>query len=232
MDNAENKMGTVSAEAKTDNKRIRRKALLKEIVIDVIWMICLAAVLAVFFHYYSITRIIGESMEPTYSDGDVLIMVRNFTVNYNDVVVADTDANLIIKRVIGLAGDEIDIRDGHVYRNGELLEEDYTQGETYAYDQFITFPLTLGEGQVFLLGDNREISADSRSSKYGPVSADVLIGKAAVLVPVFWKNIIIGAVAILLVYLIVSSIKQKETPENISEDGTAKSETEDENKQL
>ncbi len=217
MSNTNNKADTVSENTNVESREEKKKAIIKEVVTDVIWAVCLAVILATFIYFCGISQVSGTSMEPSFENGDVMITVKRFTLNYNDVVVANTDKALIVKRVIGMEGDEIDIRDGKVYRNGLLLNEDYIKGKTYAYDELITFPLMVGEGKVFLLGDNREKSADSRSSKYGLVNADDIIGKVAIHIPVFWKNVIIGVVALFVAYLILSIIKDESEKKETSE---------------
>jgi len=79
-----------------------------------------------------------------------------------------------IKRVIGVPGDEIDIKDGHVYVNGEKLDEDYVKGETYA--QLMDFPKIVPLNTVFVMGDNRQNSRDSRI--IGFIEYDRIKGKA------------------------------------------------------
>lgn len=87
----------------------------------------------------------------------------------------DTDTRTrLVKRVIGIPGDEIDIKDGYVYLNGSILEELYVKGETYSRDK--EFPIKVEEDTVFVLGDNREVSNDSRN--FGLVKINQIEGKA------------------------------------------------------
>lgn len=79
-----------------------------------------------------------------------------------------------VKRVIGIEGDEISISSGHVYINGEKIEELYIKGETYNRD--IKFPIVVGENEIFVLGDNREGSQDSRD--FGLINLNQIEGKA------------------------------------------------------
>jgi len=81
-----------------------------------------------------------------------------------------------IKRVIGVPGDEIDIRDGKVYINGEELEESYTKGSTYAKD--VKLPLVVPDDSYFVMGDNRENSNDSRAKAVGLIPMSRIKGKA------------------------------------------------------
>lgn len=91
------------------------------------------------------------------------------SISYN----TDTRTRLV-KRVIGIPGDEIDIKDGYVYLNGSILEELYVKGETYSRDK--EFPIKVEEDTVFVLGDNREVSKDSRN--FGLVKINQIEGKA------------------------------------------------------
>lgn len=91
------------------------------------------------------------------------------SISYN----TDTRTRLV-KRVIGIPGDEIDIKDGYVYLNGSILEELYVKGETYSRDK--EFPIKVEEDTVFVLGDNREVSNDSRN--FGLVKINQIEGKA------------------------------------------------------
>jgi signal peptidase I len=86
----------------------------------------------------------------------------------------DESRDRLVKRVIGIPGDVIDIIDGHVYLNGELLEEPYVKGITMQAD--FRLPVTVGDNQVFVMGDNREHSMDSRS--FGLVDISHIEGKA------------------------------------------------------
>lgn len=79
-----------------------------------------------------------------------------------------------VKRVIGIPGDTIDIKDGYVYVNDKKLTESYVKGETK--EKELDLPITVGKNELFVLGDNREVSMDSRS--FGPISIKQVEGKA------------------------------------------------------
>lgn len=80
----------------------------------------------------------------------------------------------LVKRVIGIAGDEVDIKDGYVYVNGEKLDEPYVKGETEEHE--FELPIVVGKNQLFVLGDNRAVSIDSRS--FGLIDCRQVEGKA------------------------------------------------------
>lgn len=83
-----------------------------------------------------------------------------------------------VKRVIAMEGDTVDIMNGEVLVNGEVLEEDYFDGETFITDFNVKYPFTVSENHVFVMGDNRSNSKDSRSSDLGEVPVEALMGKA------------------------------------------------------
>lgn len=80
----------------------------------------------------------------------------------------------LVKRVIGVAGDEIDIKDGYVYLNGKKLEETYAKGETFS--RKFKLPIKIGKNKLFVLGDNRVVSKDSRT--FGLIDCNQVEGKA------------------------------------------------------
>ena len=123
----------------------------------------------------------GESMYPTLEGGNQLF-VQTLTAQptYGDIVVADNYTGYgdpIIKRLIGMGGDVIDIdpSTNRVIRNGELLDEPYLSVPTYPED--LPLPITVPEGMVFLMGDNRTNSLDSRSSQVGCIDQRALLGE-------------------------------------------------------
>ncbi len=131
----------------------------------------------------------GHSMVPTLQHGDRLIVVNSWLCGdfrYGDIVIAykeSFDAEPIVKRVIATEGQTVDIDFtlGRVFVDGELLQEDYVNDLTYL-EEGTEFPLTLGEGELFLMGDNRNRSSDSRDSALGAVDERLIIGKAVLLV--------------------------------------------------
>ena len=128
---------------------------------------------------FEIEIIRGDSMNESFHSGDWALCWRlSSEYQPGDVVVlrdlADSD---YIKRIIGLPGDTIslDVRTGYLYRNGKYIDEPYAKGKTLPRTEEIAFPLTLGEDEYFVLGDNREISVDSRV--FGPVDEEKIKGR-------------------------------------------------------
>lgn len=130
---------------------------------------------------FQIAYVKGPSMEPTLYEGQILIVSK---LNYRlgapkrgDIVVLNDNLEHkdLIKRVIGLPGENVDIKDGFVYINGELLEEDYISVPTYENGFEAS---EVPENKYFVLGDNRPESRDSRSSSLGFVKRENIMGKA------------------------------------------------------
>ncbi len=149
------------------------------------------SVLAVVLLFTFVIRLIGvdgHSMVPTLQDGDRLLVLNamlDSNYQYGDIVVLRKDTFLeepIVKRVIATEGQTVDIDfvSGAVYVDGELLEEDYINEPTYV-EEGTEFPLTVPEGSIFVMGDNRNHSSDSRSSDLGTVDTRYVIGKAVFL---------------------------------------------------
>ena len=130
------------------------------------------------------TRVSGHSMEATLHDGDNLI-VDKLSYRFRDpkrfeIIVfpyRHKENTYYIKRIIGLPGETVQVKDGYVYINGEKLDENY--GLEVMEDAGIAAePIELGEDEYFVLGDNRNHSSDSRDPSVGILHRDELIGRA------------------------------------------------------
>ncbi len=149
--------------------------------------VVVALVLAVVLYLFIMTphEVVGNSMYPTYKNGEYL-MANKITYRFTDpqrgdvVIFKYSDTQDFIKRIIGIPGDEVMIKDGSIYINGEKLDESnyladsvITNGGSYIHEgQSIIVP----EGQYFVSGDNRPNSSDSR--EFGPISKERIKGKA------------------------------------------------------
>ena len=140
------------------------------------------AIIALVFTFgVRIVKVDGHSMDHTLSDGERILINLLKAPDYGDIVVVDgyTDyGKPLVKRVIARGGDvvNIDYQAGTVSVNGEVLQEAYIAEPTYlGYD--VTFPYTVPEGTVFVMGDNRNASLDSRSSYVGCIDERDILGK-------------------------------------------------------
>lgn len=147
--------------------------MLREWVQSIVEAVIILLVLFVFLWPVSIN---GTSMQPSLENKD-RVFISRFSVwtdsfGRGDIVVFDAedfDENMV-KRVIAVGGDYIEIADGNVYVNGEMLDEDYIAGSTYE-----DIKLNIDNDQIFVMGDNREKSTDSRY--FGTVDRDDVFGK-------------------------------------------------------
>ena len=150
-----------------------------------------SAVVAVVLVFLFVTQLItvqGPSMQNTLYTGDRILVLNSLLCDFQpgDVVVVNAyNAPLdetLVKRIIAVGGQTVDIDfiTGTVYVDGEALDEPYIKEPTYTADG-ISFPLTLEEDEVFIMGDNRNHSTDSRSIQLGPVKEGYIQGKAVFL---------------------------------------------------
>ena len=150
----------------------------------------LAVIMLVFLLLFRMVIVSGSSMYSTLWDGDWILLISGtfyFEPEYGDIIVACKDSfndgEPIIKRIIATEGQmvDIDFEAGIVYVDGIALDEPYAYTSTN-YPEGMTFPLTVEEGCVFALGDNRNNSRDSRDPDIGHIDRREILGKAVFLV--------------------------------------------------
>ena len=147
-------------------------------------------VVAIFTFGIRMLGVDGHSMLNTLQHGDRLLVLNSMFYHdyrYGDIVILRKDGvfdnDPIVKRVIAVGGQTVDIdfNAGIVYVDGEALKEDYVREPTYTAEG-TEFPLTVPEGSIFVMGDNRNGSSDSRDYRLGTVDTRYVIGKAAFLI--------------------------------------------------
>lgn len=158
---------------------------IRELLWDTIKLILvIVVILFLMIYVVSVTQVVGSSMSPTLNDEEVLILnkfnYRVFDIKRGDIVSLDyEDTKYLIKRIIGLPGETIEIKDSNLYIDGKLYEEEYLSDDL-VYSDFSLADLgydVIPEDMYFVLGDNRENSLDSR--EIGLVSKDSINGKIA-----------------------------------------------------
>ena len=169
------------SELKREKYKRRFRRVLKSTVYTLIVVAALAALIATLV--LPVLQIAGSSMEPTLNNEDLVLLVKSGALQRGDLCAFYYSNKILIKRVVGLPGEYIQIgNDGTVYVNGEPLEEPYLT-ELALGECDIEFPYQVPEQQYFLLGDQRKTSIDSRSSVIGCVAQDQILGK---LICRFW----------------------------------------------
>ena len=171
-----------------DNNNIEKKESIGKSVLlyvhDLAYLV--AIMMLVFLLLFRIVVVSGPSMQNTLVDGDYLLLLSGIWYQdpqQGDIIVASKDSFEngvpIVKRVIAVEGQEVDIDFGNgiVYVDGQALDEPYITAPTHLAEG-MEFPLTVSDGCVFVLGDNRPVSCDSRNPRVGLLDKREILGKA------------------------------------------------------
>ena len=124
-----------------------------------------------------VLQIYGTSMSPTLYDGDIIATIKTTEFEPGDVVAFYYNNKILVKRVIAMSGQWVDMdEDGNVYVNDVLLDEPYLVERAFG-ECDIKLPYQVPENRIFVMGDHRSVSVDSRSTTVGCVSEEQLVGK-------------------------------------------------------
>lgn len=157
-------------------------SLLQEILFLLLKIGAILIILVLLFTFlFGIFRNADDSMAPGFREGDLVIFYRlDKAYVASDTLVVEREGKKQVRRVAAVAGDTVDITEEGLLINGSLQEERRIYENTKRYTQGIDFPVTLKQGEVFLLGDSREQATDSRI--YGPVPVKDTLGKVMTLI--------------------------------------------------
>lgn len=168
------------------------KQIKKWIKENLLFTILLLIIIIIRIFFYSPIRVNGSSMYPTLQDKEFMILNKiglQKGINRFDIVVVESNGKYIIKRVIGLPGESVMYSDNKLYINGKAIEDNYSKSETENFENVI-----LKDNEYFVMGDNREVSKDSRV--IGPVNIKNIKGKTNLVIFPFnkigfveWKTI-------------------------------------------
>ena len=126
-----------------------------------------------------IFRIYGSSMSPTLEEGDIVVSLKTSAYERGDLIAFYYNNKLLVKRVIATAGEWVDIdQSGNVYVNNQRLDEPYVADKSFD-ECNIKLPYQVPEGRIFVMGDHRSASMDSRVEQIGCVSEEMMAGKLA-----------------------------------------------------
>lgn len=160
-------------------QKVKYQKTFWETIRSTIFMLLVVAAFAVLIAvlFLPILRIYGNSMKGTLDSGDIVVSVKSSDFETSDVVAFYYNNNILVKRVIAESGDWVDMDEaGNVYVNNKKLNEPYLKEKSYGQVD-IEFPYQVPENRIFVMGDNREASIDSRSTSIGTVSDEQIVGK-------------------------------------------------------
>lgn len=169
----------VPAAVAEERRKIKRRKMVRHKILAALGVLTVVAALAVILSVYvfPVIQVSGDSMEPTLSDGDVLVLFNSDRCTGGELCCIAWQNKLLIKRVIATSGDIVDIDvDGNVSVNGTRIEEPYVSDKCLG-ECDLEFPYVVPEGKLFVMGDRRQTSIDSRSSAIGPVGPDQIVGR-------------------------------------------------------
>ena len=168
-------MEILEAELLKSQKRSRFRRGLRNVFFSLVAVAATAVIVAMLM--LPVLRISGVSMSSTLEDGDITIAINNKKYKTGDVIGFYYNNDILIKRVIAVSGDWVDIdKDGNVYVNSVLQHEPYVSEKALG-ECNITLPYQVPDGQCFVMGDNRRTSIDSRNTAVGCISDDMVVGK-------------------------------------------------------
>jgi signal peptidase I len=159
----------------------RYRSRYRGVLRSTVYLLVVAAAVAILVVtlWMPVLEVYGVSMTPTLEDGNVVILTKGSSYETGDVIAFYYNNKILIKRVIASAGDWVDIAsDGTVSVNGEVLDEPYVSERSLG-ECDLEFPYQVPDERVFVLGDHRSVSVDSRSSQIGCVSEEQVVGKLA-----------------------------------------------------
>jgi len=160
------------------NKVSYRDRLFKSIMSTTnILIVVAAAAILVAMLFLPVLRIYGESMNDTLQGGNLVVSIKGSDFETGDIIAFYYNNNILVKRVIANSGDWVDMDlDGNVYVNQQQIDEPYIKMHAYG-DTNIDLPYQVPEGRVFVMGDNRDVSIDSRNTSVGCVTSEQIVGK-------------------------------------------------------
>lgn len=171
-----------------DRIRVRKRFVRTLLNTVAVLIVVAAAAVLISTIWMPVIQISGDSMNPSLRDGDILVTLNTDSVSRGDLCCVSWQNKMLVKRVIGLPGDTVVIGgDGSVSVNGQLLDEPYVSEKSLGQCD-VTFPYEVPDNMIFILGDNRLLSVDSRNSDIGSIGKDQIIGKVLFRIWPFRRN--------------------------------------------
>lgn len=173
------RIGPTTEQIRHELERVRHRKIFANTLRSTIFILIVVSATAVLIAVLllPVLRIYGNSMNDTLDEGDIVVAVKGGNFDTGDVIAFYYNNKLLVKRVIGREGDWVDIDEsGNVYLNQNLLEEPYLESKAYG-ETNITLPYQVPEARLFVLGDNRDVSIDSRNTTVGCITDEQIAGK-------------------------------------------------------
>lgn len=180
MSKKEKKLSAPSiAQLEAELNRVKYKKRYNTVLRSTIYTLITVAAVAVLVAtlWLPVLQIYGSSMAPTLQNGDIVFTLKTADFRHGDVIAFYYNNKILVKRVIACPGEWVDIEtDGTTYVNNELLSEPYVTDMAYG-DTNIELPYQVPDGKLFVMGDHRSTSVDSRNTTVGCVSQEQIVGK-------------------------------------------------------
>jgi len=168
-------LAQLEAELKREKSGRRYRSLIRSTVYSLITVAAVAVLVATL--WMPVLKIYGNSMTPTLINGDIVVSVKSTDFKQGDVIAFYYNNNILVKRVIAGPAQWVDIDlKGNVKVNGQKLDEPYIEQKSLGYCD-ISLPYQVPESRIFVMGDHRETSIDSRSTSVGCVADEYIVGK-------------------------------------------------------
>ena len=168
-------LDSLKAELKRVRYRQRYHSAIRSTVYTLLTVAAIAVLVATLL--LPVLRIYGSSMTPSLYEGDIVVSVKEMSFDRGDIISFYYNNKILVKRVIAFEGEWVNIdEDGNVYVNGALLDEPYVKERAFG-ECDITLPYQVPDGRVFVMGDHRATSVDSRSSTVGCVFEEQVVGR-------------------------------------------------------
>lgn len=168
-------IGQMEAELRREKYKHRYRRVLRSTIGSLIVVAAISVLVATL--WLPVLQIYGSSMSPVLSDGDIVVSLKSGEFRRGDIVVFYYNNKILVKRVIALAGDWVDIDgEGTVSVNGEELDEPYLEEKALG-ECDIELPYQVPDGRLFVMGDHRSVSADSRNAAVGCVALEQIVGR-------------------------------------------------------
>ena len=168
-------LDSLKAELKRVRYRQRYHSAIRSTVYTLLTVAAIAVLVATLL--LPVLRIYGSSMTPSLYEGDIVVSVKEMSFDRGDIISFYYNNKILVKRVIAFEGEWVNIdEDCNVYVNGALLDEPYVKEKAFG-ECDITLPYQVPDGRVFVMGDHRATSVDSRSSTVGCVFEEQVVGR-------------------------------------------------------